>query len=114
MQCWYNLTTIERKYPSRNIQSLTLFYEKYHYEVHMTYAIDWFGKIYEKGSMPQVVTSNGKYNQTMGIIYGIYWCVSLLTLLSGGRLNKKDSLTRYGDSHVKDRLIFNMEIAIHR
>ena len=22
---------------------------------------------------------------------------------SGGRLNKKDSLTRYGDSHVKDK-----------
>ena len=25
------------------------------------------------------------------------------TLLSGGRLNKKDGLTRYGDSHVKDK-----------
>ena len=23
--------------------------------------------------------------------------------LSGGRLNKKDGLTRYGDSHVKDK-----------
>ena len=23
--------------------------------------------------------------------------------ISGGRLNKKDSLTRYGDSHVKDK-----------
>ena len=22
---------------------------------------------------------------------------------AGGRLNKKDSLTRYGDSHVKDK-----------
>ena len=26
-----------------------------------------------------------------------------LRLLSGGRLNKKDGLTRYGDSHVKDK-----------
>ena len=25
------------------------------------------------------------------------------TGLSGGRLNKKDGLTRYGDSHVKDK-----------
>ena len=24
-------------------------------------------------------------------------------LYPGGRLNKKDSLTRYGDSHVKDK-----------
>ena len=23
--------------------------------------------------------------------------------ISGGRLNKKDGLTRYGDSHVKDK-----------
>ena len=23
--------------------------------------------------------------------------------IAGGRLNKKDSLTRYGDSHVKDK-----------
>ena len=32
----------------------------------------------------------------------------------GGRLNKKDGLTRYGDSHANGRLIFNMEIAIRR
>ena len=25
------------------------------------------------------------------------------TMLTGGRLNKKDGLTRYGDSHVKDK-----------
>ena len=25
------------------------------------------------------------------------------THMSGGRLNKKDGLTRYGDSHVKDK-----------
>ena len=25
------------------------------------------------------------------------------TKMSGGRLNKKDGLTRYGDSHVKDK-----------
>ena len=24
-------------------------------------------------------------------------------MLPGGRLNKKDGLTRYGDSHVKDK-----------
>ena len=26
-----------------------------------------------------------------------------LWMQSGGRLNKKDGLTRYGDSHVKDK-----------
>ena len=33
------------------------------------------------------------------------------TTPAGGRLNKKDGLTRYGPN---GRLIFNMEIAIHR
>ena len=28
---------------------------------------------------------------------------STLQRLPGGRLNKKDGLTRYGDSHVKDK-----------
>ena len=28
---------------------------------------------------------------------------ALLQHLPGGRLNKKDGLTRYGDSHVKDK-----------
>ena len=26
-----------------------------------------------------------------------------LDYMTGGRLNKKDGLTRYGDSHVKDK-----------
>ena len=26
-------------------------------------------------------------------------------MISGGRLNKKDGLTRYGDSHVKDKTV---------
>ena len=29
------------------------------------------------------------------------YCKTVLT--PGGRLNKKDGLTRYGDSHVKDK-----------
>ena len=29
--------------------------------------------------------------------------IALLKLHPGGRLNKKDGLTRYGDSHVKDK-----------
>ena len=32
----------------------------------------------------------------MNTEYCVYW-------QSGGRLNKKDGLTRYGDSHVKDK-----------
>ena len=27
----------------------------------------------------------------------------LVPIMAGGRLNKKDGLTRYGDSHVKDK-----------
>ena len=43
----------------------------------------------------------------------------LVTSPPGGRLNKKDGLTRYGDPMLKirrpnGRLIFNMEIAIYR
>ena len=37
-----------------------------------------------------------EYNDPF-IIYCLYWKES------GGRLNKKDGLTRYGDSHVKDK-----------
>ena len=38
-------------------------------------------------------------------------CIYILTTednicLSGGRLNKKDCLTRYDDSHVKDKTVF--------
>ena len=38
----------------------------------------------------------------------IYFYMSIPTVsecseLTGGRLNKKDGLTRYGDSHVKDK-----------
>ena len=29
--------------------------------------------------------------------------VTLMIGSAGGRLNKKDGLTRYGDSHVKDK-----------
>ena len=29
--------------------------------------------------------------------------LNTLPTYSGGRLNKKDGLTRYGDSHVKDK-----------
>ena len=32
----------------------------------------------------------------------VFW-FKVSTQASGGRLNKKDGLTRYGDSHVKDK-----------
>ena len=38
------------------------------------------------------------------IIKFLTWMSNHIHLnLSGGRLNKKDGLTRYGDSHVKDK-----------
>ena len=36
------------------------------------------------------------WNQNTPGYHGCWWC-------PGGRLNKKDGLTRYGDSHVKDK-----------
>ena len=49
------------------------------------------------------------YAQALGL--AVFYCglVSIVLLLSplgpvpGGRLNKKDGLTRYGNSHVKDK-----------
>ena len=38
-----------------------------------------------------------------GNIYLGYIMVALELELPGGRLNKKDGLTRYGNSHVKDK-----------
>ena len=29
--------------------------------------------------------------------------ITMISNVSGGRLNKKDGLTRYGDCHVKDK-----------
>ena len=38
----------------------------------------------------------------LGIFYNIFR-VNGYQQTSGGRLNKKDGLTRYGNSHVKDK-----------
>ena len=37
------------------------------------------------------------------LTYLIYIALYSISLTAGGRLNKKDGLTRYGDSHVKDK-----------
>ena len=36
-------------------------------------------------------------------MYAIAYNTVLLAVIPWGRLNKKDGLTRYGDSHVKDK-----------
>ena len=53
------------------------------------------------------------YNSVAKLDFKLVWPVSLsrkdkiqsVSCIngSGGRLNKKDGLTRYGDSHVKDK-----------
>ena len=53
------------------------------------------------------------------MLLGVIELKSCQKQVPGGRLNKKDGLTRYGDPMLKirrpnGRLIFNMEIAIHR
>ena len=48
-------------------------------------------------------------NVLIGCFSGVVWLRLLCQLCqihpgkAGGRLNKKDGLTRYGDSHVKDK-----------
>ena len=39
----------------------------------------------------------GPTDKESALVQVMAWCQT------GGRLNKKDSLTRYGDSHVKDK-----------
>ena len=42
----------------------------------------------------------------MRLIQGNWYLINTVdtnALAPGGRLNKKDGLTRYGDSHVKDK-----------
>ena len=36
-------------------------------------------------------------------LFAKYLIINICVHLPGGRLNKKDGLTRYGDSHVKDK-----------
>ena len=42
------------------------------------------------------------YWQTCAVVQTVKH-VSIRIAETGGRLNKKDGLTRYGDSHVKDK-----------
>ena len=48
---------------------------------------------------PFIIECNSNINieTSYGVFEGLLWHTS------GGRLNKKDGLTRYGNSHVKDK-----------
>ena len=50
-------------------------------------------------------------------VFGYYWLTishkPSMTKRSGGRLNKKDGLTRYGDSHVKDKTSYRPSYLKH-
>ena len=43
------------------------------------------------------------YGKSMGWKYAYAQSINMFVSPTGGRLNKKDGLTRYGDSHVKDK-----------
>ena len=44
------------------------------------------------------------FRTSKGLLEWQMWLINLHPLkTAGGRLNKKDGLTRYGDSHVKDK-----------
>ena len=59
--------------------------------------------------------SQGVYEFIIEIVWKIYFALILIVIVRschnfayvmtapGGRLNKKDGLTRYGNSHVKDK-----------
>ena len=59
----------------------------------------------------EVILTSGEISQLMysrfyRVVSDLSWCICLQLCcyeLTGGRLNKKDGLTRYGDSHVKDK-----------
>ena len=46
-----------------------------------------------------VLLHNGNFHHNGHIMFWLW----VSPTQSGGRLNKKDGLTRYGDSHVKDK-----------
>ena len=48
-----------------------------------------------------IFTENGDFSKCQQCRF--WWHCRLLLWQPGGRLNKKDGLTRYGDSHVKDK-----------
>ena len=48
-------------------------------------------------------TPKGQITKAVVCCLAISWNIRGSWLTSGGRLNKKDGLTRYGDSHVKDK-----------
>ena len=64
-------------------------------------AIDWRNQIIFMGKVCLANYARGKVEVTWFRINAPgHWNVFRTT---GGRLNKKDGLTRYGDSHVKDK-----------
>ena len=66
---------------------------------------NWLTDCNHSGSWQGIITG-GKV-ETNWIFYNLIKCSSNEHFLKlrdpGGRLNKKDGLTRYGDSHVKDK-----------
>ena len=49
------------------------------------------------------VSVRGLWAYNKNLVSILFAVINSLMMQSGGRLNKKDGLTRYGDSHVKDK-----------
>ena len=77
----------------------------------MTYHLDWYflvslNYIYTFSTFRSLLNSNGDWTITRysGSVTDSTSCSSPSSgLWAGPRLNKKDRLSRYGDSHVKDK-----------
>ena len=57
----------------------------------------------ETKSLPEMPIISLSIQRNQGSNAQILWVILSHLIASGGRLNKKDGLTRYGDSHVKDK-----------
>ena len=55
---------------------------------------------YHVANQPIVIWKIADVRCCVRLLFGFH---RLFRFTSGGRLNKKDGLTRYGDSHVKDK-----------
>ena len=64
----------------------------------VSYGVSFVGN-FEKNSQPKDLAKPCQYPISVVLMI----LVTLHQQEAGGRLNKKDGLTRYGDSHVKDK-----------
>ena len=92
-----------------NREAVDLRRHRTHYDVAIMWPSMTMVSRYQ-GTVAHIVLSNGLFKSRCTVYlypYCIFWQLPVQSVTkissSGGRLNKKDGLTRYGNSHVKDK-----------